>query len=154
MPHNLDRTDVDLDTLAADLTQRLGRPVDLLVQPPQTVTEFIYEDTVDERPVIERDADGRPFVARTERVVTGRQAVGTRKVQVPGQLVVYEKGGNEADVDGRTVAAAVRAHVPPPTPAQRRAKRLADAEAKAKAGDTAGALADVLALLRADTPTP
>lgn len=62
--------------------------------------------------------------------------------------------GTALDVDGRTVAAGVKAHTPPPRPTERRAAAIAAAEAKAKRGDTAGALADVLALLRADTPAP
>lgn len=74
---------------------------------------------------------------------------------VEGVLIVLDPDtGEELEVDGRTVAGAVRAHVPPPSAGQRREQQLAGAEAKAAAGDTAGALADVLALLRADTPAP
>lgn len=68
---------------------------------------------------------------------------------LPGALLVVDPvTGEELKVDGRTVAGAVRSHVPPPSAEQRRADALASAEAKAAAGDTAGALADVLAMMK------
>jgi hypothetical protein len=67
---------------------------------------------------------------------------------VEGMLLVLDPAtGEELNVDGRTVSGAIRSHTPPPSPAQRREQAIRDAERKAAAGDTAGALADVLALL-------
>lgn len=111
MPHPLTRDDVDLAALAAELTERLGRPIALTARTPG-----------------QRDADG---------------------AELPGVLLVLDAATGEEleDVDGRSVAAAVRAHQPPPPPEQRRADALKAARAKAGKGDTAGALADVLALL-------
>lgn len=105
--HTLDRDDVDLAQLAAELTTRLGRPV------AATTAEL---------------ADGSRY------------------------LLLHDASTGEevTDADGRTVAGAIRSHQPPPTAEQHRAERLAEAERKAEAGDTAGALADVLALLRQD----
>ncbi len=68
---------------------------------------------------------------------------------LPGTLLVLDpRTGSELTVDGRTVLGAVRAHVPPPTAAQRRAAAITAAERKATSGDTAGALTDLIALLR------
>ncbi len=86
------------------------------------------------------DRLGRP-VAVSARAPQGGQ---------DGVLIVVDPAtGQELNVDGRTVLGAIRSHVPPPTAAQQRANALSAAEAKAAKGDTAGALADVLALLRA-----
>lgn len=145
MPHALDRNDVDLAVLADDLGARLGRRVALTARVAQTVDEAVYEDVVEEVPRF--DATGREV--GVERVVIGERQTGTRRVDLPGVLLVVDPlTGQEVDVDGRTVAAAVRAHTPPPTAEQQRADRITAAERKARAGDTAGALADVLALLR------
>ncbi len=77
MPHNLDRSDVDLAALARELGTRLGRSVALSARPPGQI-----------------DEDGKGL---------------------PGVLAVLDPAtGAELDVDGRTVAAVVRAHVPPP----------------------------------------
>ncbi len=113
MPHNLDRSDVDLTALATEIGERLGRPVALTARlPGQT------------------DDDG---------------------TELPGTLLVADPDtGDELDVDGRTVADAVRAHIAPQTLEEQREELLAQAEQKAAAGDTAGALTDVLAMLRAD----
>ncbi len=70
---------------------------------------------------------------------------------LPGVLLVIDPAtGAEVDVDGRTVNGAVTSHRPPPTAAERRTQALDAAERKAAAGDTAGALADVLRMMRAN----
>jgi hypothetical protein len=119
--HAFDPDATDLGLLAAELSERLGRPV------------AVSQDASD-------DDDRSPLPSFT--------------------LLDPETGLEIEDgVDGRTVAGVVRAHrrpEPPPTPEQAQQAReaaLAAAEAKATAGDTAGALADLFALLRADTPT-
>jgi hypothetical protein len=119
VPNKLDRDDVDLTLLTEELSERLGRPVAVSARfPGQT------------------DEDG---------------------AELPGVLIVVDAESGESlddDVDGRTVAAVIRAHVrpePPPTPEQAQQAReqaIAAAESKASKGDTAGALADLFALLR------
>ncbi len=83
----------------------------------------------------------------------GRPVALTARFPTQGQdgvlIVVDPATGQELNVDGRTVVGAVRSHVPPPSAQQQRANALSAAEAKAAKGDMAGALADVLALLRA-----
>lgn len=150
MPHRIDRTDLDLQTLGDDLSRRLGRPVSLLVAPPQTVVEDVFEDVMYDHPVAVREEDGTVTVTSEPRVAY-RQRVGTRTVQVEGRLQVHPvNGGDELKVDGRIVLEAVRAHTPPPRPrTTTRQSVLEAAEQKAADGDTAGALADVLAILRA-----
>lgn len=152
--HPLARADLDLVTLAADLAVRLGRPVALGMQPPgQRVVEYTTEPVMEEVSVPDGyDEDGN-VRARTEKRQTGIRTTGKQVVEPPGDLMVLDPAtGEPLDVDSRTVAAAVKAHQPPPSAAQRREQALVAAEAKAKRGDTAGALADVLALLRADVP--
>lgn len=74
---------------------------------------------------------------------------------LPGVLIVLDaKTGEELDADDVAVTKAVQAHKPPLTAQERRAQAIASAEKKATAGDTNGALADVLAILRGETSRP
>jgi hypothetical protein len=74
---------------------------------------------------------------------------------LPGILVIIDAdSGEELDVDAAVVAATVREHKRPPTAEERRQQGIAAAEEKARTGDTAGALADLLAMLRGDSVPP
>lgn len=122
---------------------------------PEPIVESTHEATPSARPDHAHNLDradvdlallseelagrlGRPVAVTAAELVDGSRYV-----------VLHDPTtGDDLNVDGRTVAGAIRAHQPPPTPEQEREQRIADAEAKAAAGDTAGALVDVLALLR------
>lgn len=70
-----------------------------------------------------------------------------------GALIVLDPAtGEELDVDFTEVEEAVAAHTPPPSAVELREQVLAKAEGKAANGDTKGALADLFALLREETP--
>lgn len=78
--------------------------------------------------------------ATGELIVRGATAAGTP----------FTEAGQATRDKVQRVVGAFRPRPVPPGPAERRKQALAAAEAKAAAGDTAGALTDLLALLRAD----
>lgn len=154
------RTDVDLALLRDELTAALGRPVELSAVPAQTFTEPVTEDITEPVVIAElvevEDEDGevrttlRARETGEQRVVGQRPTGKERTVKLTGELRILDPAsGEELAVESRKVAAAVKAHQPTDHPAQR-AAALTSAETKAAAGDTAGALADVLRLLRTD----
>lgn len=71
-------------------------------------------------------------------------------------LILSDPGTGEelADVDPAMVQSSIKSHKPPPSAEELRAQAIASAKKKASSGDTAGALADVIALLGNETSPP